>query len=362
MQRCAKRQSFFSVFGAEEADHLRVLANLPADQFEELLQDWKFEDTSPLAALLSSGTPLRWAPRTVCQSSAAVKTSYLNLIRERNLARAPTAAAAAPAADSGEKRVKLAAVLEGQGARGEVVKEAYERFAAVAGEEPAPHEELTRDQLSGLHALQQGSGPPCVDFIVWGPFGHRFAKRVKLTGMVIGAGGQLQPTELFGPPDIETWSQSFRVWRTGLIIILDAVSPGTLDAYHDMVRQHSMRCTASTWVLQYQADVRRGWNTWKVCGAEVLHCWLRVHWSTAVRPSALGTGHCGLSSRTQAFWAEELMESVVLVLARANRLSDLLDGDVVVRSSGGKGCDWWQHGSSALCDPEANTAPASRRS
>ena len=45
-----KRQSFLSVFGAEETDHVRVLANLPADQFEELLKDWKFEDASPPAA------------------------------------------------------------------------------------------------------------------------------------------------------------------------------------------------------------------------------------------------------------------------------------------------------------------------
>ena len=34
-----KRQSILSVFGAEETDHVRVLANLPADQLEELLRE-----------------------------------------------------------------------------------------------------------------------------------------------------------------------------------------------------------------------------------------------------------------------------------------------------------------------------------
>ena len=124
------------------------------------------------------------------------------MIRDRNLARVPAPpsaeAAAAPVADSGGKRVKLATVLDQTNDMkvkeldGKVVKEAFERFAAVTGSvigrEPAPNQELTRDQLSGFHALLQGSGPHHVDFSVWGPFGHRIAKRVKLTGMIFSAG------------------------------------------------------------------------------------------------------------------------------------------------------------------------------
>ena len=50
-----KRQSFLLVFGAEGTDHVRVLANLPADPFDEILQDWKFDDASSPAALWSKG-------------------------------------------------------------------------------------------------------------------------------------------------------------------------------------------------------------------------------------------------------------------------------------------------------------------
>ena len=84
------------------------------------------------------------------------------------------------------------------------------------------------------------------------------AKRVKLSGMIMGAGGhKVVELELFGPPDIETCSQSFPVWRTGLTK-LGAVSSGTFDAYLGVIRHHVTRYPASTWVLQYQADV--GWS------------------------------------------------------------------------------------------------------
>ena len=45
---------------------------------------------------------------------------------------------------------------------GEVVKDAYERFAAVTGGEPAPREELTQDQLSGLRVLPRAVIPQSI--------------------------------------------------------------------------------------------------------------------------------------------------------------------------------------------------------
>ena len=60
--------------------------------------------------------------------------------------------------------------LRGGGRDGATVDDAYE--------------ELTRDQLSGLHALLQGSGPPNADFSVWGSFlaPHREARQAFWNG------------------------------------------------------------------------------------------------------------------------------------------------------------------------------------
>ena len=115
-----------------------------------------------------------------------------------------------------------------------------------------------------------------------------------VTGGELALASRLQPIELTGPPDSETWSQSLRVWRIRWIM-LDAVSSGTLDANHDMVRQHSMRCTASTWVFEYQADVRtRMEHLERTCrGAALLACGCR-HWCPTVRRQApLGLGIAG---------------------------------------------------------------------
>ena len=53
---------------------------------------------------------------------------------------------------------------------------------------------LSRDQLSRLGALLQGTEPPHVAGL-----GHCVAKRVNLTGVVTGTEGHFQIVELFGP-------------------------------------------------------------------------------------------------------------------------------------------------------------------
>ena len=137
-----KRQSFLLVLGTKETDHVRVLANLAAVQFDELLQDWKVDDASPPAARLSKGglvgRPCRVAVGTEDRMSVKRRREdqlfELQLCRERNMARAstppPAAAAAAPAADPGDKRVQITTVLER-------VDIEYQAFRAEERKEPA---------------------------------------------------------------------------------------------------------------------------------------------------------------------------------------------------------------------------------
>ena len=125
------------------------------------------------------------------------------------------------------------------------------------------------------------------------------------------------------------------MWRTGLIMV-DAVNSGTLDACHEM-RQHSMRYTPSTWVLQCEADVR----------------------AAPAAYDALGTGHCGLSSRTRCSG-----QQLCFVLAQANRLSEWVGGDAAVRGSGNrrgrKLCRKWQGGQCKPCVQGGVACPRDR--
>ena len=80
-------------------------------------------------------------------------------------------------------------------------------------------------------------GPPSilyVDFAVWGPFGHRISKKMKMVGLVMGPKGELHQTECFGPSTFSDWEQSFRVFRTGCMM-LEAISSSALDQYHDLI-------------------------------------------------------------------------------------------------------------------------------
>lgn len=53
--------------------------------------------------------------------------------------------------------------------------------------------------MTALHMLLCGQGPPYLDLPVWGPFGGRISKSVKLMGMTINTDGQLTPMQLYGP-------------------------------------------------------------------------------------------------------------------------------------------------------------------
>ncbi len=71
-----------------------------------------------------------------------------------------------------------------------------------------------------------GKSAPYLDFAVWGPYGHRIAKKVQMTGMVIGHKGELKNVEIFGPSSFADGEQCFRVFRTACLMI-NAVSLST---------------------------------------------------------------------------------------------------------------------------------------
>ena len=109
-----------------------------------------------------------------------------------------------PAASSPARKIKLSAIIsqiddtELTVADEKEVLKCYARYEAVLGqgERPAKDCEPTAEQVTGLqHLCKQGS-PPYADFSIFGPFGHRKMKRIKLSGYSIERDGTLRTVEL----------------------------------------------------------------------------------------------------------------------------------------------------------------------
>lgn len=168
-----------------------------------------------------------------------------------------------PAASSPARKIKLSAIIsqiddtELTVADEKEVLKCYARYEAVfgQGERPAKDCEPTAEQLTGLqHLCKQGS-PPYADFSIFGPFGHRMMKRIKLSGYFIERDGTLRTVELYGPTNLGAWLQSYNVLMTVLVMI-DAVDLGHLQKYRSHIERLAERYGPRVWSVIYQGDVR----------------------------------------------------------------------------------------------------------
>ena len=208
------------------------------------------------------------------------------------------------------------------------VTEAYARFASLTGGPPEPQEDLTLDQLSSLFALVSGTSAPYVDFAVWGPYGHRIAKKVRMTGMVIGHKGELKNIEIYEPACVADCEHFWFLFRTGCLM-LGAVSLSTLDRYRDIIKSYANRYGPKVWVIVYQADVR--------CRSEHMERIRRRGEAESAVAKAAGHTHALEAARpwdwvwSEAikdleFWRIELEEPALLMLTRGQRSSPATPG------------------------------------
>ena len=126
------------------------------------------------------------------------------------------------------------------------VSEAYETYRAKLGDFPRPEEDVTPEQLSGMHELYKSKSAPYVDLAVWGPFSHRLATCIKLSGMVIAADGQLKLTELSGPPTFEDWEMGFKVFKT-VSSMCGQLSPAVCDHWARHIKQYATQYGPHMW-------------------------------------------------------------------------------------------------------------------
>ena len=263
------RLSFLKTLGATENTKVFLLAAIPVASWTGALDKWRIGENEPspiqlasaglvgIAARLAAGAvPTRAQREQEKEDEAKTKEKE----HEIELARIK-ASAGNGAIVAGTGMIKMATVID-QGSDREIVPlcqkdvdNYYAIYRARMGHDPRPEEDITTEQLSGLKALFVSGAAPYVDLAIWGPFGHRTQRRLKLSGLILGADGVLQHVQFFGPPNVESWTSGFAVFRTGCIM-LEEISLSTLALWSALVADYAARYGNTIWALLYQTEVR----------------------------------------------------------------------------------------------------------
>ena len=143
---------------------------------------------------------------------------------------------------TGKRKFKLASVVDQKddqevdaiGAEG--FRDAIKRFKeANDGLNPAEDEEATPDQLQGIAVKLSQDVVPYADFGVLRPFGLRLERTLKFHAKFWDPSkAEFVAKELPGPPSIDEWLRSWKVY-TFILVALGAASRARLERYRDKV-------------------------------------------------------------------------------------------------------------------------------
>ena len=136
----------------------------------------------------------------------------------------------------------------------EVVKYQH-NYVVVMETEPTPDVKPTIEQLTALHYVMKMKRAPYAEFAVFGPFGTRTLRRIKMSNVIMMPGGEFQTIEIHGPGDLACWMKSYDVLASSLIM-LDAVRRPRLAKYRAKIEYLHEQFGPATWGVLYQADVR----------------------------------------------------------------------------------------------------------
>jgi hypothetical protein len=120
---------------------------------------------------------------------------------------------------------------------------------------PTPDVSVTTEQLTALEYIVKSGRAPYADFGIFGKFGVRTLRRIKLTAIVMLPGGEFRTVELQGPATLQCWYESYDCLVTALIM-LDTVRRPRLAKYRKKMEYLHSQFGEATWGLLYQADIR----------------------------------------------------------------------------------------------------------
>lgn len=347
------------LFGVKSTDPPRTLALVDDGDVGALLNTWKVArgsaDNPTFAPPTLAERSMGLLVVRVCKVVSGCGSTVEDLKAQLKAAQAASAQAALQASTStatssaADRRIKLNAVLSQVDESEAVIMTeqelvaAYLRYSAVYGngERPAKESEPTREQLSALRHLVQQGNPPYCDFSVFGPYGHRMIKKIKLSGYIIGKDGLLSSVELTGPTTFQMWLQSWQVFSNACVM-LDIVDLGVLTKYKDLLDKYHNRYGQHIWALLYQADVR--------CRLELV---VRIKQQILAEQHELKAAHgsapgppprvAGFDENRpwnlvlqraialESYWREEVVEPAMMVLTKVSGLTDVVEGDARIR-------------------------------
>ena len=128
------------------------------------------------------------------------------------------------------------------------VDSAHAASKARMGDYPRLEEDVTPEQLAALRALFSSGTPPYVDLAVWEPYGRRIQRKLLFSGQVLNAQGILHTVQLHGPPTVCEWQACWAIFKTGAIM-LQELSPSTLNLWEKVDTNYAARYGPETWVL-----------------------------------------------------------------------------------------------------------------
>jgi len=369
------RGTFLKLMGAAETNHPRLVAGIPEDMYKDIIHKWKIGSESPTAVQMVSagllGTACRLAAGTMKRAEVIDKEkaeAESRKLRELELqAQISTAQSAASTTSGGnEGQAKMSTLVDQTDEReiklmnSKEMLQAYSIYEKRQGAEPRPEQDITVEQLSALKTLFASDSVPYVDLSIWGPFGRRTMKRLKLSGLVMGPDGKLQHSQLFGPANWESWIQGMTIFKTGAIM-LEQLTPATCDNYVDHIVSYAQRYRTQVWPLIYQADVRaRGEHIerGRRSGLKAYEMAKANGGTTDYDPARPWEWAIKALIADQAFWHKQVEEPALLVLAEVSQLANNLGGDAPV--SGPDKPLPWMRGAAKQAD-RAATEPKPRK-
>jgi hypothetical protein len=220
----------------------------------------------------------------------------------------------------------------------EVLK-AFARYERVygKGDRPPNGTEPTSEQLSAVKHLLDSNCCPYTDFPVFGPYGQRIYKKVKLSGYQIARDGQLTSVELHGPSNIAQWIGYYNVLQN-ILVMLDAVDLGHLLRYKTMIERFHDKYGEKVWSVIYQGDVRcRLENMPRIKRiAQAAHDKTTSTGSTTNYDPARPWNHMWLKATEDLeFWREEVVDPSFIIITKIANNDEIVHGDEPTNSAKG---------------------------
>ena len=210
----------------------------------------------------------------------------------------------------------------------------YERVYGP-GERPPKDCEPTTEQISAIVHLLDNGLPPFADFAIFGPYGHRIERKLKLSGVAIGRDGVIRQIELQGPPNIGTWLASYNVLTT-ILVMKKAVDLGVLLKYRSHIERLHDRYSDRVWAILYQAETRCRLELMDRLRREAVaehEATTRAGGSSSFDPLRPWNTAWQKATNHEAFWREEVIEPGMLILTKVVGLNDMVEGDATIKGA-----------------------------